>query len=469
LKSHITATVSVIATITLVMGLIGLFISFIPIIGVVALKISIPACIVGGIGVIFAYKQKSPKGYIAGATTVAVIGAMFSYVQYSAIKADKFSQQKKKKEVAQSLTVYIKDRSGGLEFALTGRSPDIDWRRTLGGLADGVYKVYYKSGQLAMKFEVKSGKRDGCFKKWYPNEKTQKFCLFKNGENHGIYRYYFKNGQLGVERKYKNGLRNGREFDWREDGTKEDETDFINDKMHGIRKEWDKKGNIISKKEYMNGHIYRDILVSELIEDYLSSPKEKIADKPTYESFIRNLNYLSERNNLKYSKISSTSNYKRINNKLGFNFKDSFEFNKNIDGVKRKHEQLLLKFEKEFNESKVPPFKYLILPGKDIYGKNYDFKGNKMTLGNFKFYNVDADRAEKLVKAAATITPLTYVIPVLHQTSHYRYYRSSKHFFKLRIIKLSIFDEKGNLLDEFRDEIFYYTYKRTYVYGAELL
>ena len=84
-KSTTTGTVSAIATVTLIGGLIGLLGSFIPCFGVFALYISVPSSILGIIGIFVAHNQKSPMGYIVGATTVAIVGALIAYSQYASI------------------------------------------------------------------------------------------------------------------------------------------------------------------------------------------------------------------------------------------------------------------------------------------------------------------------------------------------------------------------------------------------
>jgi len=85
IKSTTSGTVSSIATITLIGGLIGLFGSFIPCLGILSLYISVPSSILGVFGIFIAHNQKSLKGYIAGATTVAIVGALIAYSQYAAL------------------------------------------------------------------------------------------------------------------------------------------------------------------------------------------------------------------------------------------------------------------------------------------------------------------------------------------------------------------------------------------------
>jgi hypothetical protein len=83
--SSSSASVSAIATVTLIGGLIGLSWSFMPCLGIFALFVSIPSAIIGVIGMLIARLQKSSMGYITGATTVAILGAIIAYLQYAAL------------------------------------------------------------------------------------------------------------------------------------------------------------------------------------------------------------------------------------------------------------------------------------------------------------------------------------------------------------------------------------------------
>ena len=85
IKATTSGAVSSIATITLIGGLIGLLGSFIPCFGILSLYISVPSSILGVFGILIAHNQKSPKGYIAGATTVAILGALIAYSQYAVL------------------------------------------------------------------------------------------------------------------------------------------------------------------------------------------------------------------------------------------------------------------------------------------------------------------------------------------------------------------------------------------------
>lgn len=87
-------SVTVLSTIALVGGLIGLFTSFIPCLGMLAVFITVPAGAIGIAAVFIANSKKTPKAFALTATTIAVIGFFVSYSQYSAISkaADSIKQ-----------------------------------------------------------------------------------------------------------------------------------------------------------------------------------------------------------------------------------------------------------------------------------------------------------------------------------------------------------------------------------------
>jgi len=78
-------TVTALAVIGLVFGLIGMLGSFIPCIGSLAFLIGIPAAILSGIAVGIAYSQGAKRTFAIVALTISLIGVVISGAQYFAI------------------------------------------------------------------------------------------------------------------------------------------------------------------------------------------------------------------------------------------------------------------------------------------------------------------------------------------------------------------------------------------------
>lgn len=82
------ATVIAIATVGFVFGLVGLFGSFIPLIGAFALYIGIPAATISLMSLIIANTKKANNIFAVVALTISLIGICVSGWQYFVIKSE---------------------------------------------------------------------------------------------------------------------------------------------------------------------------------------------------------------------------------------------------------------------------------------------------------------------------------------------------------------------------------------------
>lgn len=78
-------TVTALAVVGLVFGLIGMLGSFIPCLGSLAFFIGIPAALISGTALIVAYAQKAKRTFAIVALTISLIGVVVSGIQYFAI------------------------------------------------------------------------------------------------------------------------------------------------------------------------------------------------------------------------------------------------------------------------------------------------------------------------------------------------------------------------------------------------
>src|ERR1035437_4907527 len=92
-------TVTAIAVVGFVFGLIGMLGSFIPCIGSLSFYIGIPAAIISGIALGVAYSQKAKRTFAIVAVTISVIGVVISGWQYYSI----ISAGKKAKEALEEM------------------------------------------------------------------------------------------------------------------------------------------------------------------------------------------------------------------------------------------------------------------------------------------------------------------------------------------------------------------------------
>ncbi len=69
----------------------------------------------------------------------------------------------------------------------------------------GIWKYYYKNGQLGEIGEYKNGIEIGIWKSYYENGQLEEIGKYENGEQTGVWKSYYKNGNLKKSQEYKNG------------------------------------------------------------------------------------------------------------------------------------------------------------------------------------------------------------------------------------------------------------------------
>jgi antitoxin component YwqK of YwqJK toxin-antitoxin module len=149
----------------------------------------------------------------------------------------------------------------------------------------GLYKSWYKNGQLHIEHTCKDGKKDGLYKEWNENGQPNEESEYKNGKISGLCKKWGKNGKLLKECSYddesKNGIYKGMydngiphiEFSYKDDRKNElylnlkrewnyDEKVelwlkfiFKDGQKDGIYKEWYKNGQLRYERTYKNNKL----------------------------------------------------------------------------------------------------------------------------------------------------------------------------------------------------------------------
>ena len=121
---------------------------------------------------------------------------------------------------------------------------------------EGVWKKYFKTGQLKNQISYKSNMPNGAYKLFYDNGKveeegnwgldkntgsfkryystgqvSQDFVFTESGKRNGTQKYYFENGTLNLEVEIKEGLENGKLKRYYSNGDLEEEMNFQNGKL----------------------------------------------------------------------------------------------------------------------------------------------------------------------------------------------------------------------------------------------
>ena len=85
--------------------------------------------------------------------------------------------------------------------------------------ADGIYRIYYDSGDLRYEIALKDGKRNGVTKEYAMSGWLREETPYIDGKIDGSKKLYYRTGSLMAEIPYKNGKQEGTAKHYREDGS----------------------------------------------------------------------------------------------------------------------------------------------------------------------------------------------------------------------------------------------------------
>jgi antitoxin component YwqK of YwqJK toxin-antitoxin module len=75
----------------------------------------------------------------------------------------------------------------------------------MNGKIEGIYKSYWKNGQLCCEVNYIDDKREGIYKSYWDDGQLYKEVNYIDGKENGIRKLYFPNGQLWHEVNYIDG------------------------------------------------------------------------------------------------------------------------------------------------------------------------------------------------------------------------------------------------------------------------
>ncbi len=100
-------------------------------------------------------------------------------------------------------------------------------------IPNGRYKTYYPSGQLEEEGNWKMSRNTGDFKRFHPNGKvSQQFTFADSGKRTGVQKYFHENGALELEVSVENGQENGDMKRYYANGDIKEIKTFTNGKMN---------------------------------------------------------------------------------------------------------------------------------------------------------------------------------------------------------------------------------------------
>ena len=123
------------------------------------------------------------------------------------------------------------------------------------GRLEGESKLYYPDGQLKGISYFQGGLKSGPTRLYYKSGKLKAELNFKQGRPNDFQVMYFENGQIESKVSYNDGIKNGPVFFYYESGKVKMQGKYVNDVLDGTVTTFYESGRIKHRKIYNNGRI----------------------------------------------------------------------------------------------------------------------------------------------------------------------------------------------------------------------
>lgn len=128
------------------------------------------------------------------------------------------------------------------------------------GKKEGVWNIYYASGQLSQSENYKNGKLNGELVGFTRNGNVLYRGQMKDGSGYGEWlTFFYDSSQVSVRETYKDGKAYGLTYGYNKDGTLDYTVEVSHGKWNGLYSGYNEDGTVQFTKEYKNG-----VEVSEL-------------------------------------------------------------------------------------------------------------------------------------------------------------------------------------------------------------
>jgi antitoxin component YwqK of YwqJK toxin-antitoxin module len=119
---------------------------------------------------------------------------------------------------------------------------------------DGLWKRYWPNGKLRSEVNYQTGKPLGEYKLFYENGKLEEHSHWVNSKNTGDFKRYYSNGNPQQHFIFTdNGKRNGMQRYYHENGKIAMEVNIVNGNESGILKRYNPDGSLAEEKTFENG------------------------------------------------------------------------------------------------------------------------------------------------------------------------------------------------------------------------
>lgn len=141
----------------------------------------------------------------------------------------------------------------GEEVARGSWRQDGSFRVTHGNPPDGVYKVYFDTGQIEQEFPLVDGRIHGLSRIFYKSGRVEREGTFANGREHGVSRMFYRSGALKGESTYVDGKKHGETRLYYESGQPKSVMEFREGEAEGRQRMFYESGQLEVEVAFEDG------------------------------------------------------------------------------------------------------------------------------------------------------------------------------------------------------------------------
>lgn len=154
-------------------------------------------------------------------------------------------------------------------------------------------KIYCEyTNVLEEEYYVVNGKKEGIYKKYYPDGSLRKTCFYLNNEINGDFIKFYENGTIKYKIPYVNGFKNGKYIRYYENGNIETEATYLNNRLEGECRNY-YENQQLNRITYYTQNLFMTTSMSYYINGNLNNIRTftSYPDKQEIKLYFENMNY----------------------------------------------------------------------------------------------------------------------------------------------------------------------------------
>ncbi len=186
-------------------------------------------------------------------------------------------------------------------------------------IPNGLYKEYYRNGELKIESNYKDYQLNGLWKKFYKTGEQEWEVTYFNGYKEGSYKKIHRNGNVSVKGSHLSNLKSGKEKRYNENGNLIWKGNYLKNNLNGLWTKYDNKGKAILSGYSKDG--------KKNSEKETKVPDGDIEQTPIFPGCENELGSIAQKKCL----------YKSISEYVNENFDPTIASNLGLEGKQRIH------------------------------------------------------------------------------------------------------------------------------------